>query len=73
MPDPLAPIDPPLSPRAAALLAQLQHLDRSDDALELRIAIARQQLKAAEARAEADPVAALRRIEQAQHRLRRAG
>ena len=70
---PNPPADAPLSPRAAALCARLRELDRSDDALELRIAIVRQQLKAAEARAESDPAAALARIDDAQRRLRRAG
>ena len=73
-PDPSnPPAETPLSPRAAALHARLRELDRSDDALELRIAVAVQQRKAAEARAECDPAAALDRINEVQHRLRRAG
>jgi|GEM_PF-2494400 len=73
MDEPHPSADTPLTPHAAALYARLRELDRSDDALELRIAVARQQLKAAEARADANPTAALARIDDAQRRLRRAG
>ena len=66
------PDQPPLSPRAAALRERLRKLDGANDAIELRLAVVRQQLKAAEARAASDPADALSRIEQAQQRLRRA-
>ena len=65
--------DTPLRPRAAALRDRLRELDGANDAFELRLAVVRQQLKAAEARATSDPADALDRIEQARQRLRRAG
>jgi len=66
-------MDAPLSPHTAELLTRLRELDRADDALELRLAVVRQQLKAAEAQAQADPTAALHRVEHARERLRQAG
>lgn len=72
MATPPTPLD--LSPRAAALWDQLQALDRLNDAAELRLAIAQQQIKAAQARAQANPPAALHHIARAQQQLtRRAG
>lgn len=74
MATPPTPTAPDLSPRAAALWNQLKALDRINDATELRLALAQQQLKAAQARAHDTPQDALHRIDRAQHLLpRRAG
>ena len=62
------------SPRADCLLARLRELDRADDALELRIAMARQSLKAAEAHVAAGkPDLAHPHLHRGDHRLRAAG
>lgn len=65
------------SPRPAAdILADLQKLDRENDRLELRVALARQSLKAAEAcetEPNADSAAVSRHLATARARLRPAG
>ena len=61
----------PTTPRAAAaILADLRSLDRANDRLELRLAMVRQNLKAAEARTTRGAAAYLDRAER---QLRRAG
>ena len=65
--------DPPDAPRPAAdILADLQQLDRENDRLELRLALVRQNLKAAEARAD-QPEQLSRFLDRAACQLRRAG
>jgi len=63
----------PKPPRTAAdILADLQGLDRENDRLELKVAVIRQNLKAAEARAE-EPDEVKLYLDKAHRQLRRAG
>ncbi len=61
---------PTASRAAAAILADLRSLDRANDRLELRLAMVRQNLKAAEARLTGG---ATPYLDRAERQLRRAG